>query len=240
MSAWLIGWDSRQRRRIRETKIFAALQLREQQHWELLSHKKSSHARQLIACHKSISISSGGSDSYHVCSNFLRCISIQVKLESYHFMIMSFQLTLNHLITGVTHLQWEWTQLLHTSNMTLYWNTECVSYLNYSYLVYPHWACWASVCWSSLAENECAWTYGGVCELSPRLYLHATPRNHHSSPSLMWRRSWHWFGWGKVSLNVSVCVTFTYAQCLKKGNIYTYHNLFAKIIWAQKLDKGRG
>lgn len=45
--------------------------------------------------------------TYHVCSNLFWCISIQVKFESDHFMVMSLQLTLDHFIPSVTHLQQE-------------------------------------------------------------------------------------------------------------------------------------
>lgn len=51
--------------------------------------------------------------TYHVCSNLFWCISIQVKLESDHFMVMSFQLALYHLIASVTHLQQAKTQSIH-------------------------------------------------------------------------------------------------------------------------------
>ncbi len=42
--------------------------------------------------------------SHHICGNLLWSISIKVKFKRHHFMVMSLQLTLHHLVSCVTHL----------------------------------------------------------------------------------------------------------------------------------------
>lgn len=81
---------------------------------EFRSHFKDSNFKaQLTATLPKLSFLSTGQDrrpwqrlpSYHVRSNLLRSVAVQVKLESDHFVIMRFQLTLHHLVAGVAHLR---------------------------------------------------------------------------------------------------------------------------------------
>lgn len=48
--------------------------------------------------------------SHHVSGNLLRRITIQVKLERHHFVVMGFKLALHHLIPCVAHLHAEITK----------------------------------------------------------------------------------------------------------------------------------
>lgn len=118
--------EERERARARQTQIFCCIAAKNSNtgSFRLLSHKKRSqamhslqHATKTFA---STEVAVTLLPTYHVCSNLFRCISIQVKLESDHFMVMSFQLTLYHLITSVTHLQQEQTHLIHLSTLVFY------------------------------------------------------------------------------------------------------------------------
>lgn len=42
---------------------------------------------------------------YHVGSDLIRCIPIQVELERHHLVVVRLQLTLHHLVTCVAHIQ---------------------------------------------------------------------------------------------------------------------------------------
>lgn len=43
--------------------------------------------------------------AHHVRGDFLGSVAIQIKLEGHHFVVVGLQLTLNHLVSGVTHLR---------------------------------------------------------------------------------------------------------------------------------------
>lgn len=62
----------------------------------------------------------GSSPTYHVCRNLFRCVAIQVKLESDHLVVMSFQLALHHLVASVAHLRREQTAVNASYASTLF------------------------------------------------------------------------------------------------------------------------
>lgn len=100
----------------KETKqqIFAALQVR-------TANSPWTACKTLQKPFALTQLTSPSPPTYHVCSNLFWCISIQVKFESDHFMVMSLQLTLDHFIPSVTHLQQEQMQIKLLPYVTFFW-----------------------------------------------------------------------------------------------------------------------